>query len=47
LRRELEISMVYVTHDREDATVLADEVVEMRAGSIVSGMRTAQPRPGG
>ena len=36
LRRELQISMVYVTHDREDATVLADEVVEMRAGAIVS-----------
>ena len=36
LRRELQISMVYVTHDREDATVLADEVVEMRAGAIVA-----------
>ena len=46
LRRELEIPMVYVTHDREDATVLADEVVEMRAGSIVSDTRRdrrAQP----
>lgn len=36
LRRELQASMVYVTHDREDASVLADEVVEMRAGRIVS-----------
>jgi putative spermidine/putrescine transport system ATP-binding protein len=46
LRRKLQISMVYVTHDREDATALADEVVEMRAGSIVSEMRLgtrAQP----
>jgi ABC-type sugar transport system ATPase subunit len=28
--------MVYVTHHREDATVLADQVVEMRAGRIDS-----------
>ena len=36
LRRELQVTMVYVTHDREDATVLADQVVEMRAGRIDS-----------
>ena len=36
LRRELQVSMVYVTHDREDVAVLGDEVVEMRAGRIVS-----------
>ncbi len=36
LRRELQVTMVYVTHDREDAAVLADTVVEMRAGRIVS-----------
>jgi len=36
LRRELQISMVCVTHDREDVAVLGDEVVEMRAGRIVS-----------
>jgi ABC-type proline/glycine betaine transport system ATPase subunit len=28
--------MVYVTHDMEDATALADRVIEMRAGHIVS-----------
>ena len=36
LRRELQVTMVYVTHDREDAAALADTVVEMRAGRIVS-----------
>jgi ABC-type Fe3+/spermidine/putrescine transport system ATPase subunit len=36
LRRELQVTMVYVTHEREDAAVLADTVVEMRAGRIVS-----------
>ena len=36
LRRELQVTMVYVTHDREDAAALADRVVEMRAGRIVS-----------
>jgi ABC-type Fe3+/spermidine/putrescine transport system ATPase subunit len=36
LRRELQVTTVYVTHDREDAAALADRVVEMRAGRIVS-----------
>lgn len=36
LRRELRVTMVYVTHDREDAAALADAVIEMRAGRIVS-----------
>ena len=36
LRRDLQVAMVYVTHHREDATVLADQVVEMRAGRIDS-----------
>jgi ABC-type Fe3+/spermidine/putrescine transport system ATPase subunit len=36
LRRELQVTMVYVTHDREDAAALADAVVEMRAGRVVS-----------
>jgi len=39
LRRELRVTMVYVTHDREDAAALADDVVEMRAGRIVSVVR--------
>lgn len=36
LQHTLTLTMVYVTHDREDATVLADHVVEMRAGRIVA-----------
>lgn len=36
LQRDLLVTLVYVTHDREDAAVLADSVVEMRAGRIVS-----------
>ena len=36
LQRVLNLTMVYVTHDREDAAVLADSVVEMRAGRILS-----------
>lgn len=36
LNRELQVTMMYVTHDREDAAALADHVVEMRAGRIVS-----------
>jgi ABC-type Fe3+/spermidine/putrescine transport system ATPase subunit len=36
LQRTLRVTTLYVSHDREDANVLADRVVEMRAGSIVS-----------
>ena len=36
LRRALSLTMVYVTHDMEDAEALADRVIEMRAGHIVS-----------
>jgi ABC-type Fe3+/spermidine/putrescine transport system ATPase subunit len=36
LQRRLELTTVYVTHDREDASVLADCLVEMRGGRIVS-----------
>ena len=35
LQRDLPVTMVYVTHDRDDAA-LATGVVEMRAGRIVS-----------
>ena len=35
LQRTLSLTTVYVTHDREDATALADCVIEMRAGRIV------------
>ena len=36
LRGALDLAMVYVTHDREDAAALGDRVIEMRAGRIVS-----------
>jgi ABC-type Fe3+/spermidine/putrescine transport system ATPase subunit len=36
LQRTLRVTTVYVTHDREDVAALADRVVEMRAGRIVS-----------
>lgn len=36
LQRSLQVTMLYVTHDREDAAVLADRVMEMRAGRIVA-----------
>jgi iron(III) transport system ATP-binding protein len=38
LRQRLKLTMVYVTHDRADAAVLANQVIEMRAGRVV-GMR--------
>lgn len=36
LQRDLQLTTVYVTHDREDASALADSVVEMRAGRVAS-----------
>jgi ABC-type Fe3+/spermidine/putrescine transport system ATPase subunit len=36
IQRTLAVTTVYVTHDREDAAVLADQVIEMRAGRIVA-----------
>jgi ABC-type Fe3+/spermidine/putrescine transport system ATPase subunit len=44
LQHALNLTMVYVTHDREDAAVLADKVVEMRAGRIVATRRADTPR---
>jgi iron(III) transport system ATP-binding protein len=43
LQRTLKLTTVYVTHDREDATALADCVVQMRAGRILATDRN----PGG
>jgi ABC-type sugar transport system ATPase subunit len=40
LRRQLQLTMIYVTHDAEDAAILADRTVVMRKGRIG---RTAQP----
>ncbi len=36
IQDRLSVTMVYVTHDRDDAAALADSVVEMRAGRVVS-----------
>ncbi len=41
LQRALTLTMVYVTHHREDAVILGDSVVEMRSGRIL----TTQRRP--
>jgi ABC-type Fe3+/spermidine/putrescine transport system ATPase subunit len=40
LQRTLAVTTVSVTHDREDAAVLADRVIEMRAGRIVAVTET-------
>lgn len=47
LQRTLTLTMVYVTHDREDASALADQIVEMRAGRIAAfdgGLHRKQER---
>ena len=36
VQRRLALTTVYVTHDAQDAVVLADRVVDMRAGCIVA-----------
>jgi ABC-type Fe3+/spermidine/putrescine transport system ATPase subunit len=36
LQHSLTLTMVYVTHDREDAVALADHIVQMRTGRIVA-----------
>jgi ABC-type Fe3+/spermidine/putrescine transport system ATPase subunit len=41
LQRALNLTTVYVTHDREDAATLADCVVEMRAGRILAVHRSS------
>jgi iron(III) transport system ATP-binding protein len=40
LQRASNVTTVYVTHDREDASVLADCLIEMQAGRIVSTSKT-------
>jgi ABC-type Fe3+/spermidine/putrescine transport system ATPase subunit len=47
LQRTLTVATIYVTHDREDAAVLADRVIEMRAGRIVAvnDVTRTQERP--
>lgn len=36
LQRSLNVTSIYVTHDREDAAALADHVIEMRQGQVVA-----------
>jgi ABC-type Fe3+/spermidine/putrescine transport system ATPase subunit len=43
LQRAIGVTTVYVTHDRDDAAVLADRIVEMRAGRMVSQRINAPP----
>ena len=42
LQRASNVTTVYVTHDREDATSLADCLIEMRAGAIASITKTRE-----
>ena len=35
LQRTLQLTTIYVTHDQDDATALADRVIQMRAGRVV------------
>ena len=47
LQREAQVTTVFVTHDREDAAALADEVIEMRdgrlSGTTLPATREGQP----
>ena len=47
LQRTLNLTTVYVTHDREDAAVLADCVVQMRAGQVLAIDRNRSRRAEG
>ncbi len=40
LQRALQVTTIYVTHDREDAAALADRIVEMREGRVVAVRHT-------
>ena len=37
LRRQLHLTMIYVTHDADDAAILADRTVTLRSGRVQSG----------
>jgi ABC-type Fe3+/spermidine/putrescine transport system ATPase subunit len=47
IQRTLSLTTIYVTHDREDAAVLGDRVIQMRAGRIVAATesRRTEERP--
>ena len=44
LQRALSLTMLYVTHDREDAAALADCVIEMRSGRVLAVDRQSHSR---
>ena len=46
LQRTLQVTTVYVTHDPGDAAILADRVIEMRAGRIVTITDTTRKEQG-
>jgi iron(III) transport system ATP-binding protein len=46
LRRKLAVTTLYVTHDREDAAVLANRVIEMSAGRITRVNETGRTEEG-
>ena len=46
LQRTLHVTTVYVTHDQADAAILADRVIEMRAGRIVAVNDTKRKEQG-
>jgi len=46
LQRTLQVTTVYVTHDSGDAAILADRVIEMRAGRIVTITDTTRNEQG-
>ena len=46
LQRTLQVTTVYVTHDPGDAAILADRVIEMRAGRIVAVNDTKRKEQG-
>jgi ABC-type Fe3+/spermidine/putrescine transport system ATPase subunit len=46
LQRTLQVTTVYVTHDQGDAAILADRVIEMRAGRIVAVHDTKRKEQG-
>src|SRR4030095_2697865 len=37
IRRQLRLTMIYVTHDADDAAILADRTVTLRSGRVQSG----------
>lgn len=43
VRDELQVPMIYVTHDREEAASLADWTIELDAGKVVSSGQSRRP----